>query len=1094
MTSTATTQQSQVQLFGVPSLIGPFGPIDVSPQQLILLVLVFGHAPSELTRADVARFLWERNADSIVRHRIRQLVSGVRSRTSLALVESDGEWLRPARDTGSELSVFRAALTNGDMRGAAQLLRSGFARLAFGHTDTLEDWRLRREEELTRELRVEANARLNSAISAGQWTRARDAAEGLYAIDPADASVVKLLIDVLGRLGERERAERVFAAFQAGHRASLDEVALVLEAMSRTRRLEDRDGPQSNRRERVAPLIGRGDVLQRAKERLEGVRRGNYPIVLITGESGIGKTRVLEEACRNASFDGFQCLRAQAVEPESRIPLSLLLDSLKSLDLSPYLAAIGPPWDAVVAGMLPAETHGSLRVTPPTLSDEILVRRLFDAFALLFDAIARAHPTILFIDDLQWADETTVSALQFMRRRWKGGAFGLVATVRTDPGGSLGSALRLLSPRNSGDSVTQLEVGELTPADARELVACIGSGEIDPDCVQRIVSLAGTHPLFLTELSRDFLASRRLPQASSEVARIPLSLRHIIDARLDALKLRDLRIIHLLAVAAGPLEVADISLLSDVDSQGVVDSIESLRRARLIDCEFGRVWIRHDLFRVTAYQRLSDTRRAVLHRAMANHLRCTEGHEAAGTIATHYSRAGERALASRFGWIAATRAMRSGAVDEAAYFFQMVSDSDVAPDRRANATAACARALFLSRNITRADPLLEVGAARLRLVGKVSEAARLEVRRIEGLAELGTVPLQVLLERLEQVSTEARARSDWEVLALGLDADLQLRHRVGDVQGINRTFGEMRLVSRVGSREAQIIAHAGLALGVLFGDPDEAVDAARRAVELATQGRSYRLKSLLRLMVALQCRGMLAGHEYRMVSEEIGAAAATSGDTLVRFSIENNLAVAALDSGDLDRAETLMSRVHDLAGDAEMTLNRLIHSNNAAEIAMARGEWSNAAKWFARAATHVSPSTPTYLAELLSAGLGLCAIEKGNLHEARRRHEELLSLPSAWHYDPFTLLAFRARFLRCIGRRQEAVDLLDQEAAKLRDRLVLAWLKVRALQARILGKMGNRRLALSIAQEGEEVAIELCLQSKRDAFAILSATIRDGLR
>jgi tetratricopeptide (TPR) repeat protein len=428
--------------------------------------------------------------------------------------------------------------------------------------------------------------------------------------------------------------------------------------------------------------------------------------------------------------------------------------------------------------------------------------------------------------------------------------------------------------------------------------------------------------------------------------------------------------------------------------------------------------------------------------------------------------------------------MASGAVAEAAHLYQLVTDNDTDAVRTADATAACARAFNLTRDMTRANPLLELGATRLRAVGKVSEAIRLEIKRVEGLAGVGAVSLNNLLEQLFLVKAEARDRADWEAVALALDAELHLLHRAGDLSGICHVFGEMRDVSRMGSIEAELLANAGLALGVLFGDPNEALSAARQAVGLTVEGRSYRLKALLRLMVVLQYRGMLEMPDSRQVIHEARETAAKSGDVLLHFSIENNLAVAALDAGDLDRADALMARAQSLAGSADMDLYRFIQSNNAAELAIAQREIRRAAECYTEALTYSGATTPSYLMDLVTAGLGLCAVETGNLTEARRREEELREPPEMWYYDPSTILAFRARFLQRTGRTDKAIELLETEANRIENRLMLAWLKVRALQVRLLLRE-DAHLGRRLAEDCLARAEHLNLRARVSEFSML---------
>jgi hypothetical protein len=207
----------------------------------------------------------------------------------------------------------------------------------------------------------------------------------------------------------------------------------------------------------------------------------------------------------------------------------------------------------------------------------------------------------------------------------------------------------------------------------------------------------------------------------------------------------------------------------------------------------------------------------------------------------------------------------------------------------------------------------------------------MEIKRVEGLADVAAASLPDLLARLALIKEQARSQLDWEGAALALDAEVLLLHRAGDIKAIRFAFEEMRELAARGSVEATVLCCAGLALAVLFGDPDEALEAARRAVEMTESGRSYRLRALLRLMVVLHYRGMLSMPSSQPVILEARAMAKASGDVLTHFSIESNLAVAALDAGELDTAARQMVHSAALAGSADMNLNRFIQANNQAE-------------------------------------------------------------------------------------------------------------------------------------------------------------------
>ena len=208
------------------------------------------------------------------------------------------------------------------------------------------------------------------------------------------------------------------------------------------------------------------------------------------------------------------------------------------------------------------------------------------------------------------------------------------------------------------------------------------------------------------------------------------------------------------------------------------------------------------------------------------------------------------------------------------------------------------------------------------------------------------------------------------------------------------------------------------------------------------------------------------------------------------MSIECNLAVAMLDAGDLAEAEILMERSWELSGSVDMGLHRFVQVNNRAELALAQQDLRAAELSFREAATYLGHTTPTYMQDIVHAGLGYCALESGNLAEARRRAQELHDPPSSWYFDPTTILTFRSRLLERRGSIDEAVQLLESGASDLENRLVLAWLKVRGMQVRLMVRRRYDRIrAKRIAREAAELAASLGLTYRVKEFTALGRNI-----
>lgn len=1064
----------EVQLFGDARVLDSGDPIDLTAHQIALVALTFGHGTAGLRRPAAATLLWGEQVGAKGRHRIRQLLYEVRRRVGHQIIQPRADKLVPAADVSCDLRALEVALENASLRKAAAFLARGFLGHAPAPTEHLEDWRRGKALGLHRGLVAQALFRWSDATGRGDWEAALDAAEALFILDPFGAATARRVITARSRVGDLKGAETAYARYLSGCTRQSQPDPSVFGALQVAKSMVQVVGHMSQGPDRHVRFIGRPDTLGYAIDALNAARSGTFEVVLISGESGIGKTRVLDEIHREAILRGFRCLQARAVEFEKRIPLNCLADALVDLDLEPHLSGIGLPWSSVVASVLPpGALRGPLK-EPPPIRDRSLSRRLLDSFFLLFESLASDRPIAFFLDDLHWADATTVAALQFLQRRWSKGSFVVFATLRPELVCTADPVTQYLAPAGPLRA-KQLALTPLTDVEARALVAAIAGDSVSEVVATRLATITGHHPLYLTELTQDYVAGDwRLPRRPPEELAIPISLERMLDARLDAIDDYALGVAGVLAVAARPLRTETLAELSGLDLNSVTTSLEKLLEVRFVEMEHQEVWIAHELFRSAIYRRLSEPRRAKYHRDVATWLLTNSGDECFGEAAMHFARAGADALAARYGRVAARRASAAGALGEAIQLLEVVSSRESDPVKQAEANAELAKALHLARHITRANRQLELASEQLRSIDRMRDARRLEITRIEGMAEVHAEPVDILLVRLGQVKDEARQAPDWEGLALALDVELHLLHRCGNVAGIRALLGELEEVARSGSHEAKLLARTGLALGVFFADPHDAHLAAQEAVSLTQNGHEYRLRALHRLLIVLQARGLLTLPEAQAYVREARQLAEQSGDLLTRFSIESNVAAAHLDAGDLARAESLMSRVDRIAGAAEMDFNRFIQSNNEAELALASGDYVAAADGFKRASDYVGLTTPTYMTDLVNAGLGYCALETGDLSEARRRALLLNRPPDSWYFDPTTILTFRARLMERRGQQLAALNLLENAAADLRGRLTFAWLKVAGVHAKMLLKYRPEegcRLAARLAKEAHKLRL-----------------------
>jgi tetratricopeptide (TPR) repeat protein/DNA-binding SARP family transcriptional activator len=1033
--------------------------------------------------------LWEDEDCPKARHRLRQLLHEVAVRAQFRPVEAEtDELLRPDSEAlPSDLDDFAVAVSTGAFGRALNLERAGFAStLRRIPGDAFEDWLEAKRIGLRRDLHEAAATqwdRLHGTTAA--WPAARDAAEVLYALDPGEPSLRKVL-EARAATGQVGAAEAAFSEFAREMEPNGQPSTEILELMRRIRQLGATRTFGSGRAQEQPPLVGRQAHMESALRVLDRVEGNAFEFLIVRGEAGVGKTRLFDELLREAQLKGFRCLQARPAELERHIPLNPLVDMVSHPDIARHILALEDPWRAVVASLLPTLPEGMDPPVVPYIAETSLSRRLYDAFTFLLARISADQPTLLFFDDLQWADDTTIAVLQFAQRRWRGGALGVVATVRDDMVGS-GQGVASYLNESRDLPVNSVELKDLSEAEATRLVDLVAHGSLDRETCTRLCALGGQNPFYLIELTRDYLAGRvQLPRLPSDTLLIPISLRQLVDPRLDRLSPGAASVAAHLAVWGRWVPISHLAALIGESLDGCTRHVEELERTRLVSVKRGAVSIAHQLFRGAIYHGMTNARRALLHRTIAEYLTTTEQPQP-GELAVHFAHAGEALPAAKHGRTAANTALENGAVAEAAHFLQLVIENEKDERLKADATGDLARVLHMNREILRANPLLELAATRLRAVGNGARALRMDIRRVEGLAEVGAAPMSELLDRLASIKTAARAAQDDEALAFALDHELHLLHRSGKVGGVRQLFSEIRECLAGANPTARCQANASLALNVLFGDGDEGLECARAAVRIAEEEglKEYALLAMNRLFFVLLYRGLVNTTEARALLERASEEAERSGDVVLRFVLTSNRGVALFDAGDLDEAALAYEDAGAIITRAEASVLRANHEFNLGELAYQGRDIRRALTHFQHA-EHLlgGTTTPADLTQVLNAGIGLCHLDLGAITQARQREALLQPVPEVWSFDPTLVLAFGTRLLERRGKLEEALSHLAARREMLEHRLPPAWLRTLPLEARLAKKLGRNNWR-GVVEEGIRVADRLGYSLRSAEFRAL---------
>lgn len=580
------------------------------------------------------------------------------------------------------------------------------------------------------------------------------------------------------------------------------------------------------------PFVGRGAEIAELSD-LVGLAGGTPAHVLVSGDAGVGKSRIIDELGRRAEEIGWRVLEGHCLDFGSSalayLPFSEALGKLAGED--PEVVAALVDDHPAISRLLPAHrlmAEASPKERPTDRSE------LFDAVHATLEVVAAVRPLLLVVEDIHWADQSTRELLTFLFSRSFGARFSIIASYRADDL-FRGHPLRLtLSTWNRLADVHRLDLPPLDEGDMRRLVRELRAEPLSETELTRLLERAEGNPFFLEEL---------LDATGSASGGIPSDLADLLLVRLDQLDEDARHAVRAVAVAGRQASHQLLAAASGLDPETLERGLRAAMEARvLVAAGTSGYSFRHALFAEAVYEDLLPGERRRLHAAYAQAL---AAHAVAGTaadLARHASAAMDLVTALRASLDAGDEAMAVGGPDEAArqyeHGLELAEDPALvaAYERehgaldvigvveRASAAALAAgralRAIALAEERLRALPAGSSRTDRARLlVALVAAAVSID-------SHMDFLPLAK--EAVDLLSTEAPTALQARALAVHARAATSYERH----QEAARSAGEaLDMARRLGLKDVVADATTTLAnLQRMTGAPD-AVEALRRAVE-----------------------------------------------------------------------------------------------------------------------------------------------------------------------------------------------------------------------------------------------------------------------
>jgi DNA-binding SARP family transcriptional activator/tetratricopeptide (TPR) repeat protein len=432
-------------------------------------------------------------------------------------------------------------------------------------------------------------------------------------------------------------------------------------------------------------FVGRHTELARLRELLSPVEGPRY--ALIGGEAGAGKTRLAQQFADLAAADGRRVVFVRCTETPGtpafwpwRQVVRAIVDSVPEGEGQPAvgdaradLARVVPEWVGSPAGELPRAD----------VADSALFQ-LYDSVSAFVGRVTAERPLAVVLDDLQWADSSTLRILRYVVTDPRVRRMRLVATYRDNdalPGTALHDTLTALAGE---PSVLRVKFGGLDHDDVRELIERLTDQPAHDDVVVAVRRRTGGNALFVTELTRLLAAEGRLSDA--EAARSPLhfpdELQAVIHRRLARLPATARGVLTAACVIGEQFAIDVLSLALGTTVDELLDSLETIVLSGVIveEARPGVYRFAHSLIREVLYDALSRARRARLHARVATAMEqiwSDDPEPHAAELAFHASRGAEAGTAEqavRYGVLAAREAGVRLAYDQEARCWQQALD------------------------------------------------------------------------------------------------------------------------------------------------------------------------------------------------------------------------------------------------------------------------------------------------------------------------------------------------------------------------------------------------------------------------------------
>jgi len=480
-------------------------------------------------------------------------------------------------------------------------------------------------------------------------------------------------------------------------------------------------------------IVGRDAELSELEDALLAALRGDGGVVIVGGEAGMGKTRLVRSLANRAERLGVEVLSGACSEAEISLPYLPFLEAagnhLAQTDLTALRERLGQAATDELAQLFPQLGRANPQPGDPTQAK----MRLFESMLMLLRDAARSKAVLLILEDLQWADPATRELLDYATRRLRATNVLILATYRSDELHRKHALLPTIQGWRRSGIVVMIELRPLDALGVAEMVRAIfEEADITDEFRDFLLERSDGNPFVLEEILRDafdrgdiFRTARGWDRKALSEMRIPRTVKDAILQRLERLTRERVDVLSAASVVGRTFDLPTLTAMTGLDESTIMSALEAAITYQLVEEDersASRFRFRHALTREAIYEDMIMSRRQQLHSRVADVLMQNADAEPVDVahhllLAARYEEAIARCVA------AAGAAMSRHAYRDAAELYSRAAPHVRDELERARMLCLAGDAYWNNTEPAAARPLLEEGIAGLETAGQPLEAA-----------------------------------------------------------------------------------------------------------------------------------------------------------------------------------------------------------------------------------------------------------------------------------------------------------------------------------------------------------------------------------